>query len=199
MVYLGVVLIPVALLLALLRPDSPVKRHRVFSVWKWVGIAVFGLWTGSFFTVVSYTNGASYFAKLDEGVVSLQWGPIPTGPTARGCLPWFEDYTRGPRVNWWVGDVFDYHYVWQIPDDLKRRTLPHFYKTATLRFLDIPLWPLVAPIVAWSIVLWQRSHRRQSQEFCPTCGYNLTGNLSGICPECAKPIPPNKPKPTPDG
>jgi hypothetical protein len=25
---------------------------------------------------------------------------------------------------------------------------------------------------------------------CPACGYNLTGNLSGICPECGTPVPP---------
>ena len=24
---------------------------------------------------------------------------------------------------------------------------------------------------------------------CQTCGYNLTGNVSGICPECGEPIP----------
>jgi hypothetical protein len=24
---------------------------------------------------------------------------------------------------------------------------------------------------------------------CRTCGYNLTGNVSGICPECGEPIP----------
>ena len=24
---------------------------------------------------------------------------------------------------------------------------------------------------------------------CPTCGYNLTGNTSGICPECGQPVP----------
>ena len=25
---------------------------------------------------------------------------------------------------------------------------------------------------------------------CPECGYSLRGNLSGICPECGKPVPP---------
>jgi rubrerythrin len=23
---------------------------------------------------------------------------------------------------------------------------------------------------------------------CPGCGYNLTGNLSGVCPECGAPF-----------
>ena len=25
---------------------------------------------------------------------------------------------------------------------------------------------------------------------CPRCGYDLTGNISGICPECGTPIDP---------
>ena len=25
---------------------------------------------------------------------------------------------------------------------------------------------------------------------CKSCGYDLTGNVSGICPECGRPIPP---------
>jgi uncharacterized RDD family membrane protein YckC len=27
-----------------------------------------------------------------------------------------------------------------------------------------------------------------NQQLCRTCGYNLTGNISGICPECGTPI-----------
>ncbi len=30
---------------------------------------------------------------------------------------------------------------------------------------------------------------------CTTCGYNLTGNVSGICPECGTPIPAKKAQP----
>ena len=33
---------------------------------------------------------------------------------------------------------------------------------------------------------------------CVACGYNLTGNTSGTCPECGSPIPPtNKESPRP--
>ncbi|MBI5763646.1 MAG: hypothetical protein HZA51_09000 [Planctomycetes bacterium] len=28
---------------------------------------------------------------------------------------------------------------------------------------------------------------------CRICGSNLTGNMSGVCPECGKPIPPTMP------
>ena len=31
--------------------------------------------------------------------------------------------------------------------------------------------------------------RNLARDLCHTCGYNLTGNVSGICPECGTPIP----------
>ena len=33
-----------------------------------------------------------------------------------------------------------------------------------------------------------RQHRRTKAGLCTRCGYNLTGNTSGICPECGTPV-----------
>ena len=45
---------------------------------------------------------------------------------------------------------------------------------------------LVVPVVMW--VLLERSDwvrtRRQERGRCAGCGYDLTGNVSGLCPEC---------------
>ena len=42
------------------------------------------------------------------------------------------------------------------------------------------------------IPFFLRRHRRRKLRFpsghCQTCGYDLTGNVSGICPECGKAI-----------
>jgi|SRR5665213_29577 len=35
--------------------------------------------------------------------------------------------------------------------------------------------------------------RRKLHGLCPTCGYNLAGNVSGVCPECGSPIIPGPP------
>jgi hypothetical protein len=35
---------------------------------------------------------------------------------------------------------------------------------------------------------------RYSPGHCQSCDYNLTGNVSGICPECGTPIPDQAPK-----
>ena len=40
---------------------------------------------------------------------------------------------------------------------------------------------------------WLRQYRRNQRHkkgLCVTCGYNLTGNTSGLCPECGSPIEP---------
>jgi hypothetical protein len=50
--------------------------------------------------------------------------------------------------------------------------------------LLIPLWlPLFALAIPTSI-LWHHDRRRPRLGHCPACNYNLTGNTSGICPEC---------------
>ena len=33
-----------------------------------------------------------------------------------------------------------------------------------------------------------RRHRRRKKGLCLECGYNLTGNVSGVCPECGEPV-----------
>lgn len=51
----------------------------------------------------------------------------------------------------------------------------------------ISLWaPFVVALIptAW---LWHRDRRRVRPGCCPRCGYNLTGNTSGVCSECGAP------------
>ena len=43
--------------------------------------------------------------------------------------------------------------------------------------------------VAWGIHKARR--RTPGHNVCVYCGYNLTGNISGVCPECGKPISAN--------
>jgi rubrerythrin len=33
-----------------------------------------------------------------------------------------------------------------------------------------------------------RRDRPPAVQLCSYCGYDLTGNVSGVCPECGKPI-----------
>lgn len=59
---------------------------------------------------------------------------------------------------------------------------------------SLPLWTLVVlglvPVLSIALTrTWQRL-RRVEPNSCRRCGYNLTGNVSGVCSECGTAIPP---------
>jgi hypothetical protein len=59
------------------------------------------------------------------------------------------------------------------------------------RILALPMWSLVvifalAPLL--SFLSWVQRRRRKEAGQCLTCGYDLTGNVSGVCPECGTTI-----------
>ena len=48
----------------------------------------------------------------------------------------------------------------------------------------IPLWFPVLLVAVPTAMCWWRDRRRFPPGHCRRCGYNLTGNVSGRCPEC---------------
>jgi hypothetical protein len=66
------------------------------------------------------------------------------------------------------------------------------YRSVTLRTeklisMSVPLAPLLPLLVIATAVLW-RLDRRFPLGRCQKCGYNLTGNVSGVCPECGRAV-----------
>jgi len=57
------------------------------------------------------------------------------------------------------------------------------YSAATRNMLAAPLWPISLLLIV-APAIWLKAHRRRRHGVCASCGYNLTGNVSGICPEC---------------
>jgi hypothetical protein len=64
---------------------------------------------------------------------------------------------------------------------------------ATAPGADIPPCHMMLPYVLWAAVAyrdWFHPRRRTVPPgSCQSCGYNLTGNTSGTCPECGTPVP----------
>ena len=53
--------------------------------------------------------------------------------------------------------------------------------------LTLPVYALGfgLTLAGWLKYAWKRARaQRISQGLCGACGYNLTGNTSGVCPEC---------------
>ncbi len=55
--------------------------------------------------------------------------------------------------------------------------------------IAVPYWFLILTL-AIAPIYWWRKKRMQLKRVgkCPSCGYDLTGNESGVCPECGKTI-----------
>ena len=53
---------------------------------------------------------------------------------------------------------------------------------------SIPLWIPLVVIAIPTGFLWWRDRRRVPPDHCQKCGYDLTGNVSGVCPECGTPV-----------
>ena len=56
----------------------------------------------------------------------------------------------------------------------------------------VSLWPIILLLVVSQLLLMRRTvflpHRRRMRGMCTRCGYDLTGNTSGVCPECGTTI-----------
>ena len=56
-------------------------------------------------------------------------------------------------------------------------------------WLVCPFWVLLLILLGWALLLRRRYLAwLNSAGKCRQCGYNLTGNVSGICPECGCPV-----------
>ena len=56
--------------------------------------------------------------------------------------------------------------------------------------LYIPIWMFLVPSALASWYFYHRARRKRLIGCCKKCGYNLTGNTTGVCPECGATIPP---------
>ena len=52
------------------------------------------------------------------------------------------------------------------------------------RSLTIPLWIPIVALLSVAALLVYRDRTRRQPGHCRQCGYNLTGNTTGRCPEC---------------
>ena len=50
--------------------------------------------------------------------------------------------------------------------------------------LAVAIWLVLVPFLVATIALWWLDYRKFPIGHCQCCGYDLTGNVSGRCPEC---------------
>lgn len=64
-----------------------------------------------------------------------------------------------------------------------------------LHFLRVPFPVILVPLAIVTALFWLAGREGRPAHHCQRCGYNLTGNVSGTCPECGATILPADAKP----
>ena len=149
-------------------------RRLHWSWWVAVLLAVIMLagMAVSFAWVFAWTDsGGRYYLYLEHGMLCGNPNVLPPGT---GPLPWyghFEVYTSYVYTPWALLPEVDFS-----------PPLPYVRFPIHL-FLAILVMIVIYPLTPFAV---RRDRRKRG--LCVRCGYNLTGNTSGTCPECGQPI-----------
>ena len=138
------------------------KRKRRWVWTKWGGmtgcVLLFGLWAASEFYLTAY-GGTHFRGGVFKGLIWISFRRTPV-------------HLRGPMVI--STSQIDEDRAWR-PRLLKYPVLPG----SSLR---VPSWLPLAILAPLTAIAWRKA-RRPLLGHC-RCGYDLTGNVSGRCPEC---------------
>ncbi len=96
---------------------------------------------------------------------------------------------NGSMIIYWDEDCPDFPKTWQFGfsnlDKYALPWLPFIWRNpGRIQGLGLPLWIPTLIIAIPSLLLFRRN-RKLGEGFCE-CGYDLTGNVSGVCSECGK-------------
>jgi len=83
-------------------------------------------------------------------------------------------------------EFYSFDYSGSLSAVIGIQTRPEIYSVAGGQVAIVPFWLVIAVFCPIAFVQWRRTIRelRIPPGHCPTCGYDLTGNISGVCPEC---------------
>ena len=150
-------------------------KRRVFTILSALSLvlclATAGVWIGAFARAVDFRVGGGVYVGWDSCANGTVW-VSRTMARAEGSRPtWRSHHAIGFAYGWiiWDGGI-------------------------ALESVSIPCWFLCTLAVPLPVIwLWryrrERRMRSDGMPGCAKCDYNLTGNVSGICPECGTPIP----------
>ncbi len=139
---------------------SPNRTRRIA---KWGGVAVCVL-----IAVVWIVSIFHDFGFMDRHImVGFDRGNIIAGQPPQ----WF-----GFADGSWAEEAPQFERYW----------LPTYFFGGAGSGVIIPLWLLLLLTFIPTFILWRRD--RIPPGHCQRCGYDLTGNVSGRCPECGEAV-----------
>ena len=165
-------------------------KRRLFNILAALSlvlcVATAGLWVRSYWYADSVAGPPFTMSSVDQAVFICTH-------SEPGGWHWSYDSSSATEWNWTRADYGATPDEWpqlRFPDLSPVRFEP--YGNGTCR-LVLGHWFLCSlTVVLPAIWLWRyrrdRRLRTDGMPHCAQCDYNLTGNVSGICPECGTPI-----------
>lgn len=148
------------------------RLGRKGKILKWSGLVLFLAMVAAWLPLnVWQCSYSTSIAKPDETGLPLRIGIILGRNAASVYWEHGKDGTRWCFLRTW-------------------NRLSNLVSGETARSIQIPLWIPFLIVGAPTAVLWWRDRRRIPPHCCQRCSYDLTGNVSGICPECGTKIGP---------
>jgi len=155
------------------------KRFKARRLLKWgcftSSLLLFAAMAFSFWQEIGYADQSGGYILVDGAFAYLRFDYRALGQTSEGW--WFctiEPFSKG----WWA-----------------RSTCPEIMRLSAIHrdfvAIFVPLAPAILVLAVASALLWRRD-RRIRPGHCLKCGYDLTGNVSGVCPECGTAINPGR-------
>jgi hypothetical protein len=134
---------------------------------RWIGLglclATLGVYLGTILWSANWYSGSGFLVLLARGTFQVSlWDP------AQIIIHYAPGFDLVPRIG---------ALQWTFATPL----------APLVSTVIIPLWLPLAVFTVFTAAVWRRA-RRIPPGHCQVCGYNLTGNVSGICPECGTPI-----------
>ena len=152
------------------------RLRRRWRILKWMGTAlgvlVFTTWAISTKWSIGYVGSPVCIDVIRGGVTVDRFRALD----GARCRPSMHGYWR----------VITLH---RVDPPVWRPSLGIWYEGSLGRVwvFILPLWIPFALLAIPTGILWCCDRRRLPPGRCPNCGSDLTGNVSGVCPECGEP------------
>ena len=162
------------------------RRSRTRHVLKWAGTATCAMLV----SLWMFTSCYPLTLNTSTHIGGIKWGRLWVSEVPAALQPLPFSWSVGRFSNPLPGYVPDYVLgIGRSPRGWRPKSWVDAGTTAIgLCWWYISVWPVFLAIAVPTAVLWwvdRPGRRRRSRtRYCRKCGYNLTGNVSGRCPEC---------------
>jgi hypothetical protein len=149
-----------------------------------VFVWIYSYWFGMYVGVTSSKGSPVHFITSNSGVIAIFYYPAQPMPhPTHYVFQWIPQMSTS-HSNIWRVVQSHLAFGWcreGSSQDPRRQTVVIF-----------PHWALATLLLLlWAIPLigrWRLARRRRPAFRCTGCGYDLTGNASGRCPECGSAV-----------